>query len=203
MTSPFSRRTPQDAGRQSSPVAAEDAAIAARIRAGDERAFDQLIEIYAQELTAFAWRYVHASDPAQDAMQDVFVHLWEHRNTFVLAGSLRAYLYAAVRNRAINAVRHARVEERYRKAGERGLVASRTPPASAAAFAEGSELAGAVERAFGALSPKGRAVARLWFVNEMSHQEIADALGMTLAAVSNQVSRVGRRLRALLSDAWP
>lgn len=174
--------------------------LAARIRGGDQPTFEVLIADHAQALVAFAFRYTKDADVAMDLVQDVFAVLWERRETFVVRGSVKAYLYAAVRNRALNALRHDDVAERFR---ERSRTNSAVSPSASHERAERNELAVAVSGAFDALTPKARDVARLWFLEEMTQQEIAQALGLTLAAVGNHVVRAGKRLRALLSDVWP
>lgn len=177
--------------------------LVASIRAGDETAFEALVRTYAQPLVAFAYRYVEDADAAIDLVQDMFAALWERRATWTVHGSIRAYLYATVRNRALNAIRHEAVAHRWREAGALDVTPAVSAAAPASDRAEQSEVRLAVGRALEALTPKARAVARLWFLEEMTQPEIAQALGMTLAAVGNHVVRAGKRLRLLLSDVWP
>ncbi len=167
----------------------------------DARAFEALVLAYAEPLTIFAWRYVRSADAARDLVQDVFASMWEQRDTLVVRGSVKGYLYATVRNRALNAAKHAAVEERWRVAA--GRVSGDATARPASDVVERAELASAVMHAFGSLGSRAREVARLWFIDELSHEEIAQTMGMTVAAVGNQVSRIGRRLRGLLSGVWP
>ncbi len=177
--------------------------LAVRIRDGDQPTFEALIADHAQALVAFAFRYTKDADVATDLVQDVFAALWERRETFVVRSSVKAYLYAAVRNRALNALRHDDVAERFRERSRTNPANPTVSPSTSNERAERNELALAVSGAFDALTPKARDVARLWFLEEMTQPEIAQALGLTLVAVGNHVLRAGKRLRALLSDVWP
>ncbi|MEP6494882.1 MAG: sigma-70 family RNA polymerase sigma factor [bacterium] len=73
---------------------------------GDDVAFESLFRAHYAELCRFAYQYVRSSEAAEDLVQDVFAGLWAARETVTVTTSVRAYLYAAVRNRAINTRRH-------------------------------------------------------------------------------------------------
>ncbi|MGH7718767.1 MAG: sigma factor, partial [Gemmatimonadaceae bacterium] len=83
------------------------------IRQDDTRAFESLFRAHHGRLCAFAYRYVLDRDAAEDVVEDVFLALWSQRERWEKAENAEAYLYAAVRNRAFNHVKHRRVEERW------------------------------------------------------------------------------------------
>jgi RNA polymerase sigma-70 factor (ECF subfamily) len=82
-----------------------DAALVRRVRRGDTTAFESLFRAYATPLRAFACRVVHEHDVARELVQDVFLSIWIKRRTWVVQGSVSTYLFRAIRNRALNAVR--------------------------------------------------------------------------------------------------
>jgi RNA polymerase sigma-70 factor (family 1) len=170
----------------------------ARIRSGEVRAFEEMVLTYAQSVTAFAWRYLRAEDAAVDLAQDVFAHLWEHRREIVIRGSLRAYLFTAVRNRALNAIAHARVEARWRERATTEELTGLRPPPAADERVERADLAAAVESALRSLSPRAQEVARLRWVDRLSKREIAEVLGIAAPTVSVHLTRAVKRLRTLL-----
>lgn len=88
--------------------------IVIRLHAGDGRALEALHRRYWHSLVASASRYVYDSDIACDVVQDVFVDLWERRAIWHPRSSIAAYLYGAVRNRALSVARHNRVVEKHR-----------------------------------------------------------------------------------------
>ena len=64
-----------------------------------------MFEAYFPRLCRFAAQYVDSENRARDVVQEVFLQLWERRRKWTVRSSLKAYLYQAVRNRALNRVR--------------------------------------------------------------------------------------------------
>lgn len=86
--------------------------ITGRIREGDAILFGQLFDTYWPQLVRFANLYTRGNDEAEDVAAQVFAALWEKHSEWHLAGSIEAYLYSAVRNRAHNVHRAAKRFER-------------------------------------------------------------------------------------------
>jgi RNA polymerase sigma-70 factor (family 1) len=198
---------PSPPASHAAPVTAQrsqDSALAARLRVGDAGAFEEIVLAYAQPLTAFAWRYLRSEEEALDLVQDVFADLWMRRHEMVIKGSVRAYLMATVRNRAINSIEHARVEARWREAaGGESTIPLTTTPAPSDERAERAELAAAVTEALRSLPPRAQEIARLRWLDRLSKREIADVLGIAVATVSVHLTRAVKRLRPLLRRFRP
>src|SRR5687767_5400857 len=76
--------------------------VVARVRAGDTRALELLFREHYAALCEFSVRYVRQPSLAEELVQDVFADLWARRERWYVHGSVCAYLFAAVRNRALN-----------------------------------------------------------------------------------------------------
>src|SRR5438477_12354737 len=85
--------------------------LVARIRAGDEAAFEAMFRAYYDPLCRYVAAYLGSRDAAEDAVQGVFARLWEDRAHWAV-GEVRHYLYAAVRRRAISQIRRMAVQRR-------------------------------------------------------------------------------------------
>src|SRR5438094_309332 len=85
--------------------AATERAWIARIRAGDADALATVFRSYYTELCAFGYRYVRSRALAEDLVHDVFAQIWAEHEQWQIRDHLKAYLYGAVRNRAISALR--------------------------------------------------------------------------------------------------
>src|SRR5256885_10245168 len=85
--------------------------LVARIRVGDEAAFEAIFRAHYDALCRYIAPYLGSRDAAEDAVQGVFVRIWEDRARCVVR-DLRHYLYAAVRRRAISQVRRSAVRRR-------------------------------------------------------------------------------------------
>lgn len=168
-----------------------------RIRAGDVQAFEQLFRALHPALVSFALRYTGDTARAEELVQDVFFAIWQARAEWAPQGSVRGYLFGAVRNRALNV--------RRRDVLEQDLAAEAahadTPPlhsvaADADAEAEQAELVLLAQAALDALPERCRLVMHLRWREGMSYAEIAEVMGIGVKGVENQLSRGLKAVRA-------
>jgi len=176
-----------------------DPSLVARVREGDEAAFRELFLAWWTPLVAYAARIVRAPDVAADVVQEFFTHLWTHRTTLTVPERVRAYLYAAVRARALNVVRHERVVAAVQQRAESppGMSAE-TPPMDVQLEAE--ELRATLRAAMEALPERGREVALLRWYDGLSYAEIATILSISEATVNVHLTRSLAALRTRLAN---
>src|SRR5215208_8302170 len=86
-------------------VPAGGAEVLARLRAGDQQAFDDVFRAHYAALVRFAEGVVRHRAVAEEVVQDVMLQLWRRREALAPDSSLQAYLYQATRNRALNHLR--------------------------------------------------------------------------------------------------
>lgn len=79
-----------------------DRALIQKMKADDTNAFEQLFYSYYHELCSLAYKITRCPEQARDVVQDVFYKLWKKRNQQQINRSLKAYLYQAVWNQALN-----------------------------------------------------------------------------------------------------
>jgi RNA polymerase sigma-70 factor (ECF subfamily) len=82
-----------------------DLNIIKRISLGDESAFNSLFDRYYVSLCYFANRYLKDIDSSRSLVQQLFVDIWEKREDIFIDRSIRAYLFMATKNRAIDFLR--------------------------------------------------------------------------------------------------
>lgn len=80
------------------------------ISKGEESAFRQVFDLYYQLLVTFAFRYIGDLDSSRNVVQDVFVGLFDKRESIVIHTSLKAHLYQSVRNRALNYLKREKMQ---------------------------------------------------------------------------------------------
>jgi RNA polymerase sigma-70 factor (ECF subfamily) len=173
----------------------------ARIRAGDERAFEALFMAYYSPLRDFVSTYLDRAT-GEELLQELFLTLWRKRETWNPAGGVRAYLFAAVRNRALNVLRKRRVAAR---ASEQlaadeingGAGQSNATPAQELSVAE---VEVACRSAIHELPESNRVVMALRWNYGMSHAEIAFVVDTSIKGVEAQLARGLRLLATRL--AW-
>ena len=82
----------------------------------DEKVFCEIFGEYYVALCMFAERFVGRSGSASDIVQECFTALWQQRTGFGDRRSVKAFLYTAVRNRAVNELAHIRTVREYESA---------------------------------------------------------------------------------------
>ncbi|MBI4502016.1 MAG: RNA polymerase sigma-70 factor [Gemmatimonadetes bacterium] len=178
----------------------EDRVLLERFRAGAgagaHDACDSLFRSYYARLVAVAESMLRERAAAEDVAQDVMVELWRRRESIVLETSLRAYLFRAVRNRALNHIRHQRVAPR----ADLEAAADLAGAAADRDVMEG-ELNAALRAAVGDLPDRCREVFELSRVQGLKYAEIAETLGISIKTVEAQMGKAIRVLRVRLA-AW-
>ena len=132
-------------------------------------------------------------------MQDLFTQLWVDRASWEAPRSTRSYLFAAVRNRALNERRRAGLEADWaaRALAEDADALPRPSPNPHDEIERG-ELRDRVDRAIAVLPERCRLVVHLRWREQMSHAEIAQVMEISVKGVEIQLTRGLRALRALL-----
>ena len=182
----------------------DDAALTARFRAGDESALVHVFTAYHAALCGFAASYVRDADSAEELVQEVFLALWERRQTLDLRNGLRAYLFGAARNRALNVERHARYERTLALRRDcDGIPGMGRPPEETDASARAAEIDAAVATAVRSMPERMRAALTLSWREGLTHGEIACVLGIAPKTVENHIGRALKHLRRKLAHFLP
>jgi RNA polymerase sigma-70 factor (ECF subfamily) len=168
-----------------------------RLRAGDARALEELFRREYVPLCRFAERYLRDRAEAEDLVQDLFAALWARRGRLDLRGGLRAYLFASVRNRALNVRKHHLVESDWERdeAAPEVRVLHRTPRRPDELLDE-RERSARLRSAIAHLPERCRLVMQLRWQEQLTHSEIASILGISVKGVEIQLTRGLRALRA-------
>ena len=179
-----------------------DAELMRSAQRGDRSAFEQLVRSYWRGVYSYARRVLADEDLAQEVAQDTFVRGWRYRASWRdSAGTVRAWLFAVAANRIRDARRARREDPRrietsddFAADGEAGLEA----------FARGA-IRREVALALDALDPDQREVLALKYLSDLSYEEVAAALGLTVSAAKMRALRardeLARRLRRLVRDS--
>ncbi|QKG57924.1 RNA polymerase sigma-70 factor [Hymenobacter sp. BRD128] len=177
----------------------DDAALDARLthlRQTDAAAFlEELFKVFYAPLGAVTYRVVPDRAVVEDILQDVFLRVWQGLATLPAITSHRAYLTRMVLNAAL----------RYQQRAQRQVAWDEAPPASAPvapdalAQLHATEASAAVAAALAHLPPQCRVVFELSRYEEMSYQQIAEALEISPKTVENQMSKALRILRRELA----
>lgn len=166
----------------------------------DKVIFDYIFNYYYSSLCTFSMQYIHDRNEAEDIVQDFFVSLWLDAPRMQINTSLKAYLFAGVKNRCLDLQKHSKVIEKYKAFIL--FAAENTDSSFDHCFAE-SELRQAIGKSMTKLPPRCREIFELSRLNGLSNQEISDKLGISKRTVELQISNSLKILRKELVDFLP
>ena len=170
--------------------------LVSRIRAGDIGAYEALFRETHAPLVAFVTRFVGAKAPAEDLVQELFAELWIDRQLLTVRTTLRGYLFRAARNGALNVARRQAVELAFeRPERDEEIRALHPAPARPDDLFDESERHEQITAAIASLPERVRLVMELRWRAGLSYAEIADAMGISVKGVENQLARGLKRLR--------
>lgn len=174
--------------------AAAEARLIAAARAGDMRAFGQLVDAHQPAVRAFLRRLVGNYADADDLAQEAFARTWDVLNRFDGSSSLRTFICGV----AFQYWRRARRSSLRRQARE-DAYADLSDDAEEPHARAAQKLA--LRRAMDELPEEQRAALALCLGQDFSHAEAAEILGLPLGTVKSHVTRGRARLQAALGVA--
>jgi len=182
-----------------------EAVLLARLRAGDDAAFEELVGQHQESLVRFALRLVGDPDEASDVAQETFIRAYERIGDFRGGSSLYTWLYRIAYNQAISLLRRRRVRRflRLDRTEDNGaevelqLIDSH----DAAANLEQAELLQHIDKAIENLPPRQRAIFVMRHVQGMSHTQIAKVVGRSEGAIRAGYFHAVRKLRDAAREA--
>lgn len=163
----------------------------------DKNAFEQLFKQHFSSLVYFARKYVKDLDSSKEIVHDVYVNLWEKRDTINPEKALKSYLFTAVHNRCLNFIRDNKkfnrniedlgtIEINYSQASDDNLTSE--------------ELSDKINKTIENLPEKCREVFMLSRFGDLKYNEIADQLGISVKTVEAQMSKALKVLRDQLKE---
>jgi RNA polymerase sigma-70 factor (ECF subfamily) len=172
-------------------VALNDAAIVARVLAGDSDAYRVLVERYRAEFGRYAVAVLGDSDAAADAIQEAFIRAYDGLASCREPERFGSWFFRILQNQCRNAL------ARVRKTVD---VADADPasPHRTDALVEQAELAAVLETALGALTAEQREALVLKHVEGRSYEEMSQLLGVGVDALKMRVHRARDALREIL-----
>jgi RNA polymerase sigma factor (sigma-70 family) len=180
----------------------DDRDLVARVRAGDDRAFESLFQRYQPRIAAYVRGMVHDHGRAEDITQEVFMSaLRRMRDETAREIHFKPWIFEIAKNKCIDAFRRTRSASEVSfdardaiGADEHGRLAE--PGATPDSAVEGKVAIDNLFGAFGGLSAVHHDILVLRELEGLSYREIGDRLGMSRAAVESTLFRARKRLSA-------
>ncbi len=183
-----------------------DIRLMLRVRADEVGAFEELVETFQHRLVGVMHHLVGSAEEAEDLAQEVFLRVYRSRKKYRPRSKFSTWLFTIANNLALNALR-----TRQRKPvvplsvndsgplGPRPVEQlSRDRAAQPSQRVQQQELVHVIRRALEGLNERQRLAVVLNKFEDMSYEEIAEVMGLTVQAVKSLLSRARTNLRTEL-----
>ena len=169
------------------------------IRKGDEQAFNSLYEQYADMLYGYGMKIVADDDVVSNAIQSLFVYLFEKRKTISRPNSISAYLCVSLKRLILLEIRKKRegknvyLEDVPLSDYNFDLEVDVEKSIITTEYDRG--VVRSLQQALDSLTKRQREIVYLKFYKGMDNNEIADVMGLSIQTVKNTTSQALTRLR--------
>ena len=181
---------------------AEDVRLMRLVARGDTSAFEEVIERHQALVAGTAARMLGSNSDVEDLAQQVFIRVWKSARRYVPRAKFTTWLLKITRNLVFNELRRAKRRAHVPLQSEPGAeeipLKDETNPAPDASLLE-DELQRAIEEAIMQLPESQRMALVLRRYEQLSYEEIADVLDLSVPAVKSVLFRARTELRSRLN----
>ncbi|NJO02365.1 MAG: RNA polymerase sigma-70 factor [Bacteroidia bacterium] len=166
------------------------------LKEGDRHAFFKIFESYHQPIYLYTLKFVKSPDLAADIVQDVFIKLWEIRESLNPDYSFGSFLFTIARNHIINTLKKASRESRLKEEILHHIRTDHNQNESQIIF---SDLKSIAYQAIDQLPPQRKRVYKMFIEEGKDHAEIARLLGISPHTVRDHLTKAFRAIRQYLN----
>ncbi|RQO75580.1 RNA polymerase sigma-70 factor [Pedobacter sp. KBW06] len=163
----------------------------------DDLAFRTIYLRYWEKLLHFANQKTENYEDAENIVQDIFVSLWNRKESLIINSSLQNYLMVSVKYRIIKLFEKQRTQQSYK---DTTLVSSDIMDDSTQQYLDFEELRTTLEELVGHLPENQALIFRMNKTDGMTSKEIASALGVSEDSVNSHLTRIKKVLRSGLKS---
>jgi len=199
--------SPLDQGGVLPNAGPSDADIMLRVKAGDDSAFEYLVQKYRRPMVSFMYRMLHNSAAAEDLAQEVFLRVYRSRESYEASAKFTTWLYRIATNLAMN---HARDTRHERPESTVSLDEPNDDTGATIDVADGSlsaeelivrrERMAAIRKRVQALPERQRSAVIMHKFQQMDYRQIADVLKLSESATKSLLFRAYETLRGQLQE---
>ncbi|WP_420580139.1 RNA polymerase sigma factor [Reichenbachiella sp.] len=166
-----------------------------KLKGGCHQSFTTLFHLYAKKLYNFSYKYTQSHAESEEIVQEVFLKIWNKRDTINPKLSFNAFLITIAKNHIFNRIKKEASRKQYRNQIEHSeLITNETE--SKVIFADLEQIA---KSKIEDLPPKRKQIFLLRRDSGMTVKEIAQKLGIAESTVENQMNKAIKSLKTNLS----
>ncbi|WP_257658489.1 RNA polymerase sigma factor [Parapedobacter lycopersici] len=174
----------------------EEKLLISNLKGGDEHAFTVLYNKYSPAIYVNILKLVKAEEVALDVLQELFIKIWNHRESIDPDKDFRAYLFRITYNQIRDFFRKA---ARDRQLTDRLVALTTEGYEHIERLLQQKETAAILDRAIDALPTQQRRIFILCRVEGRSYEEVATMLELSIATIGNQLSKATKNIRSQLN----
>jgi len=184
-----------------------DAEVMLRVKAGDDSAFNYLVQKYRRPMVNFMYRMAHNAASAEDLAQEVFLRVYRSRAGYEASAKFTTWLYRIATNLAVN---HARDTRHERPENMASLDEPDQETGTTMDVADGSmsaeesilrrERQAAIRQKVQALPERQRMAVVMHKYQQMDYRQIAEVLKLSESATKSLLFRAYETLRGQLKE---
>lgn len=174
-----------------------------QVQSGDESAFESLVELYKQSVIQTAYRYIGDAPLAEDLAQEVFLRVYRARATYKPMAAFKTWIFRILYNLVVNEA-HARKKrlayslESLRGSDRSEFFISDKKAVTPVEVMEDEELRQKVRESVFALPENQRMALVLNKYEDLSYQQVAEVMNLSLEAVKSMLFRARENVRKKL-----
>lgn len=154
------------------------------VKKDNSNALKMLFKKYYENLCFFSYSFVKDRYASQEVVSDIFIILWEKRKRIIITGKIKSYLYAAVKNQSLNYIRKNRIHFESIDEVDRLLL---TVQDNSDDIVNYEELQKIIDGVIDKLPEKRKLIFQMNKFDELSYEEIANILTISVSTVRNQM----------------
>ena len=163
----------------------------------DYTRFEALFRQHYNDLATYACTLVNSRDDAEDVVQEVFIRIWQQLPQVIEGEGIKFYLITAVRNGCIS---HLRKQKNISLVEPDSAALHRPAEEARPQTGEAADPAALVQEALALLPPQCGAIFRLSRFGQLTYQQIADELGISVKTVENQMGKALKIMRGFARE---
>lgn len=168
------------------------------IKRGDIKEFEQFFRAFYKPLLSYAYRFFDDQQDAEEIIQDLFLKFWEKRAKLEITSSLTSYLFRAVRNNCLQAIKYQKNKTKYQ-----AYIKNQTndyQDSEPLEFLEYTELNEKVNYILSELPDRCQEIFKLNRFQGLKYKEIALELSISIKTVEANMSKALKHFRASLEE---
>lgn len=164
-------------------------------REGNREAYAGIYKLYIEDLLSYGYRVTSNRQLIKDSIQDLFLHLWLHRENLSETDSIKFYLFRSLRNRILRNIEKSDILPQTADSILENIIEDFSFEQELMAQETEVQQIGRLQKAINKLSKRQQEVIQLRYHNDFSLEEIENLMQLNNQSVRNLLHRAISQLR--------